>query len=90
MASEITVKTEHALRPILLTLAIAIPLAVIGIVSGIIIEGAPFSEAEGGVFYAFLNAIFICLLILVKTGRNFLHSSKIKKTKPSKIWTSFL
>ncbi|MHA1263840.1 MAG: hypothetical protein ACTSRS_01270 [Candidatus Helarchaeota archaeon] len=65
MTTEITVKTEHALRPILITLFIAIPLAVIGIISGISVEGAPFSEVEGGIGSAFLNAIFytICAII---------------------------
>lgn len=65
MTSEITIKTEHALRPILITLAIAIPFAIIGIVSGITIDGAPFSEAEGGVFYAFLNALFYTLFAVI-------------------------
>ena len=65
MTSEITVQTEHALRPILLTFAIALPFAIIGIVSGITIEGAPFSEAEGGVFYAFLNALFYTIFAVI-------------------------
>lgn len=65
LTSEITVKTEHALRPILITLAIAIPLTIIGIISGFSVEGAPFSEAEGGVFYAFLNALFYTIFAVI-------------------------
>ena len=59
-----TVTTEHMLRPILITFCIAIPLAVIGIVSDITIEGAPFSE-EGGLIYALLNALFYTLFAII-------------------------
>ncbi|NVM56193.1 MAG: hypothetical protein HWN66_21025 [Candidatus Helarchaeota archaeon] len=65
MTSEIIVKTEHALRPILITLIIAIPLAIIGIISGITIEGVPFSEAEGGVLSALLNALFYTIFAII-------------------------
>ncbi len=60
-----TLATEHMFRPILITLAIAIPLAIIGIVSGITIEGAPFSEEEGGLFFALLNALFYTLFAII-------------------------
>ncbi len=60
-----TIKTEHMLRPILLTLTIAIPLAILGIVSNISIEGAPFSETEGGIFFALLNALFYTLFAVI-------------------------
>jgi presenilin-like A22 family membrane protease len=60
-----TVKTEHMFRPILVTLAIAIPLAVIGILSGIAIEGVPFSEEEGGLFFALLNALFYTIFAII-------------------------
>lgn len=53
------------LRPILLTLTIAIPLAILGIVSNISIEGAPFSETEGGIFFALLNALFYTLFAVI-------------------------
>jgi presenilin-like A22 family membrane protease len=65
LTSEMTVTTEHILRPILITLAIAIPLAVIGIVSGISIEGAPLPEEEGGLFFALLNALFFTLFAVI-------------------------
>lgn len=65
LTSEIIVKTEHALRPILITLIIAIPLAIIGIISGITIEGVPFSEAEGGVLSALLNALFYTIFAII-------------------------
>jgi len=60
-----TVKTEHMFRPILITLAIAIPLAVVGIISGIAIEGVPFSEEEGGLFFALLNALFYTIFAII-------------------------
>lgn len=65
MTTEITVKTEHALRPILITLIIAVGLAVLGIISGINVEGAPFSEAEGGVLSALFNALFYTIFAVI-------------------------
>ncbi|MHA1276582.1 MAG: hypothetical protein ACTSQ8_05300 [Candidatus Helarchaeota archaeon] len=65
MTSEMTVTTEHILRPILITLAIAIPLAVIGIISGISLEGAPLPEDEGGLFFALLNALFYTIFAII-------------------------
>ena len=60
-----TLTTKHMFRPIFITLSIAILLATIGIVSGITIEGTPFSEAEGGVFSGLLNALFYTLFAII-------------------------
>jgi len=62
---EMTIKTRHTLLPIIATLSLAIVLSIIGIVSGIEIEGAPFSETEGGLFFALLNAIFYTLFAII-------------------------
>lgn len=53
------------MRPILITLCIALPLAIIGIISGITIDAAPWPEAEGGVFYALLNAFFYTIFAVI-------------------------
>jgi len=62
---EMTIKTKHMLIPIIITLSLAMLLSVIGIVSGFTIEGAPFSETEGGLFFALLNALFYTLFAII-------------------------
>jgi len=62
---EMTIKTRHGLLPIIMTLSLAIILSIIGIVSNIQIEGAPFPEREGGLFFALLNAIFYTLFAII-------------------------
>lgn len=62
---EMTIKTKHTLLPIVITLGIALMLSIIGIASGITIAGAPFSETEGGLFFALLNALFYTLFAII-------------------------
>lgn len=83
-----TVKTRHTLLPIIVTLGLAIILSIIGIISNIQIEGAPFSETEGGLFFALLNAIFYTLFAIIGITLIY-YAIKYGKEKLLKVFFTF-